>query len=116
MREVISRAIDQGGKLRVKSALNPALWMCGIISLPIFLISTWTDKFPLLLQVVASAPIFVTIFGFLFLLFFDRDKLQSEEFQIQKKSLEIIEQSDGLKIADASQLKLVTNPKAESES
>jgi hypothetical protein len=30
--------------------------------------------------------------GFLFLLFFDRHKLQSEDFQLRKRSIELMEQ------------------------
>lgn len=34
----------------------------------------------------------IAMFGFLFLLFFDRDKLQSEDYQIRKRSLEMMQQ------------------------
>lgn len=38
------------------------------------------------------APVGATLLGFVYLLVVDRDKLQSEEFQIRKKTLEIFEQ------------------------
>ncbi len=62
------------------------------------------------LYALASVPVGVACFGFLFLLFFDRDKLQSEDYQIRKKSLEIIEQSDGSKLVGTDDLHLVQNP------
>ena len=32
--KLTQRAVDAGGRLRVKSALNPILWLCGIITIP----------------------------------------------------------------------------------
>jgi hypothetical protein len=51
-----------------------------------------TGVFPIWAITISCCPVVFTIFGFVFLLVFDRDKLQSEEFQIKKMSLEIIEQ------------------------
>ena len=31
---IASKAIDAGGRLRVKSALNPMLWLCAIVTIP----------------------------------------------------------------------------------
>jgi hypothetical protein len=39
-----------------------------------------------------SLPAATAVFGFLFLLIFDRDKLQSEEYQLKKISLELMQQ------------------------
>ena len=41
---------------------------------------------------LAFAPVVAAIFGFIVLLFVDRDKLQSENFQIRQIELEIIEE------------------------
>lgn len=89
---IITKVMEAGGRLRVRSALNPILWLCGIITIPSLIVfglktepSTW-------LLVFAFAPEVTAILGFLFLLFVDRDKLQSEEYQIRKMQLEMIEE------------------------
>lgn len=38
------------------------------------------------------APATVSMLGILFLLFFDRNKLQSEEYQLKLKSMELIQE------------------------
>lgn len=87
-----TKAVEAGSRLRVRSALNPILWLCAIISVPSIVAAAFSGPSPLWLILLAAAPIAAAIFGFLFLLVVDRDKLQSEEYQIQKRSLEIIEQ------------------------
>lgn len=86
------RAIESGGRLRVQSALNPVLWLCGLITTPSVLVLAFSKAPPVWLIWLIIAPVAVAIFGFLFLLFFDRDKLQSEDYQLKKRSLELIEQ------------------------
>lgn len=93
IRDVIAaKATEAGGRLTVRSALNPALWLCAIVSVPALALLASVNNPPLALQIAAIAPLAVAVFGFLFLLFFDRDKLQSEDFQLKKRSLELIEQ------------------------
>lgn len=87
-----TKVIEAGGKLSVKSALNPMLWMCAIVSIPSLLISLVKDKTPDWLIFLIIGPVVVTLLGFLYLLFFDRDKLQSEEYQLKKRSLELVQQ------------------------
>ena len=85
---MFGRMLEAGQKLKVKSALNPMLWLWGIVGTPCFFIIAFKDSPPLCVVYILCAIIGVALFGFLFLLFFDRDKLQSEEFQIRKKELE----------------------------
>lgn len=115
VKEIISRAMDQGGQLRVRSALNPALWLCAIVSLPMLTLAAFISSIPTTLVVIGCAPIAIACFGYLFLLFFDRDKLQSEDYQIRKRSLEMIEQSDGRQLADVSDIELIANPDLDPE-
>ncbi len=89
---IITKVMEAGGRLRVKSALNPILWLCGIVSVPTIVSVSFAAEKPSWLIAVAAAPVFVAVGGFIFLLIFDRDKLQSEDYQIRKRSLELIEQ------------------------
>jgi hypothetical protein len=87
--ERFGKAMEAGGKLRVKSALNPILWLCLIISVPGTAFAVQSETQPIWLIILIFIPVSLAAIGFLFLLIFDRDKLQSEEYQIKKQSLEI---------------------------
>jgi hypothetical protein len=113
-----TRAIEAGGKLTVKSALNPTLWFCAVVSVPfliiftIILLSNRTIPQWILfgLFILISAPIICAIFSALFLLFCDRDKLQSEDYQIRKRSLELIEQKGGSSPILAETIESISKP------
>jgi hypothetical protein len=90
-----AKVVDAGGKLTVRSALNPILWLCAIITIPTLIVAPFLNTPPSWLVGLACAPVAAAIFGFFFLLVFDRDKLQSEDYQIRKRSLELLEQSKG---------------------
>jgi len=93
MREqLFSRFAEAGGKLTVKSALNPILWLCAIISVPGIYFITQNPDLPDFIIWILLSPIIVAILGFFFLLFFDRDKLQSEDYQLKKWSMELAQQ------------------------
>jgi hypothetical protein len=89
---IATKAIESGGRLKVQSALNPALWLCGIICIPALCVAGLASNPPWWIPWLILAPVALAAIGFLFLLFFDRDKLQSEDYQIKKMSLEIYEQ------------------------
>jgi hypothetical protein len=84
--------MEAGGRLKVRSAINPMLWMCAIITTPALMAFAIRPNSSRWLLVFAFAPEATAIIGFLFLLFFDRDYLQSEEFQLRKLELEKIEE------------------------
>ena len=93
LREIITtKVMEAGGRLTVKSALNPILWLCLIITIPTLVLASFIESLRGILIILAVCPVATAMFGFLFLLFFDRDKLQSEDYQIRKRSLEMIEQ------------------------
>jgi hypothetical protein len=89
---IASRAMESGGRLKVQSALNPALWLCGIVSVPAMGAAALSTNPPWWIGWLVVGPVAIACLGFIFLLLFDRDKLQSEDFQIKKRSLEIFEQ------------------------
>lgn len=109
--KISQKAIEAGGRLRVKSALNPILWLCGLITVPcVAALSYMNPPAPIWLVVLAFIPVVCAALGFLFLLIMDRDKLQSEDYQIRKKSLELIQQKgDALPIASTS-IEAIANP------
>lgn len=89
---IITKVMEAGGRLTVRSALNPILWLCGIITVPSLVVLGLRSDPPAWLLVLAFAPVVAAILGFCFLLLFDRDKLQSEDYQIRKMQIERIEE------------------------
>lgn len=90
--------VRSSDKLRVRSALNPILWLCGIsLSVGVFVIAIGffkLDPFPetLLWIVVITlifVPLFLTCYGFLYILHNLPDMLQSEWYQLKKKKMEL---------------------------
>lgn len=87
---LITRVRDAGGRIKVRSGLNPMLWLCAIITTPCLVVYSFNPSVWLL--VAAFAPEATAIVGFLFFMLFDRPYLQSEQFQIRKMELEMIEE------------------------
>lgn len=110
--QLIHRMGDAGGRLRVKSALNPALWFCAIVGTPLLWLAASMQNPPIWLIVIAVLPVVVTAFGFVYLLIVDRDKLQSEDYQIRKKSLELIQEKGQRFAIAAASIEAISNPKA----
>lgn len=109
---IATRAIEAGEKLTVRSALNPVLWLCAIVSIPALVVVPFLSEPPVWLIVLICLPVMAATIGFFFLLFFDRDKLQSEDYQLKKRSLEIIEQKgdQAPMVLEADSLKVVPKP------
>ena len=91
--QITRRMADVGGRLRVKSALNPVLWLCAVVTVPVIGFATFAKEPTWLivcLVVLAFLPLVLVGVGFLVLLLRDPDKLQSEDYQIRKRTLEMI--------------------------
>lgn len=113
LNDIATRAIEEGGRLRVRSALNPVLWLCGIVTVPSLALYAFFPSHPVWLIVLAFLPVLTAITGFFILLFVDRDKLQSEDYQIRMRSLEVIEQQGDQKILLADVVPLEPNTDVE---
>ncbi|MCH8079707.1 MAG: hypothetical protein IIA06_08020 [Proteobacteria bacterium] len=114
LEKIAAKAVETGGKLKVRSALNPILWLCGIITVPAIVAASYITPTPTWLIVLLFIPVVTAMVGFLFLLLFDRDKLQSEDYQIQKRSLELIEQKGDAAplMIDNSTLNVIPKPES----
>ena len=112
---ITGKSIDAGGRLTVKSALNPMLWFCAVVDIPIIVIMTIVHNTvpPWLLIgffVLICIPIVTLVFSAIYLLFKDRDKLQSEDYQIRKRTLDIIGQKGDPATLLISQTEAIANP------
>lgn len=107
---VVSRAFDAVEKLTVRSALNPILWLCGLVTIPSLVAASILATVPTWLVVLAFLPVLTALAGFAFLLIVDRDKLQSETYQLRKQALELIEQKGDIKAIPATTIEVISNP------
>ena len=108
---IAQKVVEAGGRLRVKSALNPILWLCAIITIPGMGYMLITEKeIPLFIQVIITLPVLTAVLGFAYLLFFDRDKLQSEDYQIRKRTLDLVQEKGDEFPTIARTLEVITNP------
>jgi hypothetical protein len=111
--QIVASATSAAGKLRVKSALNPMLWLCAIVSLPCFILAylfAGIEPLASVLVYVGAGPVVATIIGFLYFMMFAPEKLQSEEYQIRHETLELIKQKGSAVEISPSSLEAIANP------
>lgn len=75
-----------------RSALSPFLTACLLVSIPCFFIGVFCRaEYAKMIFFVGTIPLALFAFAALFLLFFDRERLHSEEHLEKKQALEIVE-------------------------
>jgi hypothetical protein len=117
LERITGRSQSAATKLSVKSALNPLLWLCAIVSAPCFALATLmalihSELFILscILCAIGSVPILTGCVVGIRLAFFDPDKLQSEDYQIRQQAMEIIKQKGSPIEMIESSLEAMVNP------
>ena len=89
--KVIQQVAAAGTRLRVRSALNPVLWLCPIVLVSCLAVAVYPDT-PAWLKVAAfalgSAPVVVVLSAFIYFVRTDPRRLQSEDYQIRERLLE----------------------------
>lgn len=94
--EAISSAGNAVARIEQRSAMNPMLWLTGIL-VPSFLIAAYhfreqTEIFHLCIY-AALAVAGIAVFVYVYLLFFKPEKLQSEEFQLKQAAINYCERT-----------------------
>ena len=113
LERIAANAQSAATNLRVKSALNPMLWLCGIVSIPSFLISYFAhgiEPLATALVFIGGAPIVGTILGFLYFMIAAPEKLQSEDYQIRHETLALIKEKGTTVAIAPSSLEVIANP------
>ena len=105
---LVSSLREAGGQLRIRNALNPILWLCGVVAVPCIAALCWSKDAPVAISVVLYSVVAVALVGFLYLLFRDPDRLQSEEYLLRSRTLDLIEEKGSKKALDAATVKLVS--------
>ena len=90
--EVIRSAIDRAGVIRVRNAMNPLLWLSPI-SATIFLVAAYVFRDDPVLKYafacLGGLPVLASILAYFLYFFLDRDRLQSEEFVLKERALQL---------------------------
>ena len=117
MNEVIERfgqiAHSAAEKLHVRSALNPALWLCGIATptcLAFAYVFRDVPEVRAWLLAGGLLPIGIACVGFLGFAIFRPEKLQSEDYQIRHESLQLIQQKSGRLALAPTSIEAIANP------
>ena len=104
-----SKTEESGERIKVKNAFNPVLWMCGIISAPTLGYGAFNPELPIWLIVVGCAPVAVALYSYVYFMHNDADRLHSEEFQIQKRTIEMAQQKGAAPI-EVNKSLVIENP------
>jgi uncharacterized protein YfkK (UPF0435 family) len=119
MTELIDRvtqiAQTAAEKLHVRSALNPALWLCAITTPTCLLFAFMFRDIPEVrgwLLAGGLSPIAIACLSFIGFAIFRPDKLQSEEYQIRHESLQLIQQKSGRIAISPTSIEAIANPLA----
>jgi hypothetical protein len=109
----MSSAQSAAARLRVRSALNPMLWLCGIVTIPCFVLAYLlggNGVIPISLILLGAVPVLTAVGGFIYFMIRSPEKLQSEEYQIRHQALELIRQKGSTVKIIPSSLEAITNP------
>ena len=100
-------------QVAVKSAVNPSLWACVVISIPLFILASRTEGwFSAASFIVALIPVGAFAFSYLYLLFKNPEYLRSEEYQLRMNSMRLLGDKDNPLHADAGDIvSVINNPR-----
>jgi hypothetical protein len=96
--EIIRTGLSRVDTVRVvRTAINPLLWVIGLTTPLAFILAALIgDQFiRVLLICFAAAPVIVTLIVYVIFMFRDPDRLQSEEYRIRQRALQILYKKGG---------------------
>lgn len=101
-------------RLVVKSALNPLLWLCGIISLPCVVALPFIEDSTIRVIVtwLGALPVGTTCVIAVYFAIANPEKLQSEDYQLRHEALGLIQEKSGRAPFDMSAVHAIANPQA----
>lgn len=89
---LVSSLTEYGGRFRVRNALNPILCLSAIVLSPWWLAVCLGKEIPIVATIGVWGVVAVALGAFVYLLLGDPDRLQSEEYQLRARTLDLIEE------------------------
>ena len=95
-----------------RSAVNPTLWACAVVSLPLFILTTMVSGWLSIgFFIVALIPIMLFLGSYVYMLFKNPKLLRSEDFHLRAEAMGLFGDKDNPLNADASDVvAVITNP------
>lgn len=95
-----------------KSAVNPVLWACVVVSLPLFGLATFVSGWlTIAFFIVALIPVALFLGSYIYMLCKNPKLLRSEDFHLRADAMGLFGDKDNLLQADATHIvAMVTNP------
>lgn len=95
-----------------KSAVNPTLWACVVVSLPLFILTTIASGWlSIAFFIVALIPVVLFLGSYVYMLFKNPKLLRSEDFHLRAEAMGLFGDKDNPLNADASDVvAVITNP------
>lgn len=96
--EIIRAGLSRIDTIRVvRTAINPLLWLVGLTTPLAFILSAIVDDrlIRILLICFAAIPVIATLLAYVIFMFRDPDRLQSEEYRIRQRALQILYRKGG---------------------
>jgi len=91
--EIIRTGLSRVDTIRVvRTAINPLLWLVGLTTPLAFVLAAFIGDqlIRLLLICFAAIPVIATLIAYIIFMFRDPDRLQSEEYRIRQRALQIL--------------------------
>jgi hypothetical protein len=101
--------------IKHRTVMQPLLWLCGTVTLGCFIISPMVKDIWLQRGIFLAGLVPIALFAgsYLYFMFTDPDRLHSEDFQLKRRSLSIVESKGGT--VPLLPLDLTTDPYATSK-
>jgi hypothetical protein len=96
--EIIRAGLSRIDTIRVvRTAINPLLWLVGLTTPLAFILAAIVDDrlIRILLICFAAIPVIATLIAYVIFMFRDPDRLQSEEYRIRQRALQILYRKGG---------------------
>jgi hypothetical protein len=89
----LKRLIERAAVVKVNNALNPLLWLTAVVTPISAGLAAYTlgSALSLALFCLACAPVALSALAYFLFLFRDPDRLQSEEYQLKQKHIELFQ-------------------------
>jgi len=99
--------------IKIKSAVGPSLWICAIISLPLFILASITnvEYLRIVYIVIACIVLLPFIISYFYFTFTDPSYLRSEEYQSRMRALQLLGDRDNPFGTRAEDIVDITNPR-----
>jgi ABC-type bacteriocin/lantibiotic exporter with double-glycine peptidase domain len=93
LEEIVRAGLSRVDTIRVvRTAINPLLWLVGLTTPLAFITAAIIGDLTvrLILICLAAVPVLVTLVAYIMFMFRDPDRLQSEEYRIRQRALQIL--------------------------